>query len=83
MGLLERKAGTLRCTLDQTSELTAINTDIRQLRTLLKQAEDVIKKAVSDGDITSEDAGTLTKLVSQSILELKPTELVTAVKHLS
>jgi hypothetical protein len=62
-------------TLNQTTELAAINTDIRQVRVLIKQADGAITKAVSDGDMTAEDAGTLGNLLEQSAANLTPANL--------
>jgi hypothetical protein len=62
-------------TLNQTTELAAINTDIRQVRVLIKQADGAIAKAVSDGDMTAEDAGTLGNLLEQSAANLTPANL--------
>jgi hypothetical protein len=70
-------------TLDQTTELAAINTDIRQMRVLLKQAGGAITKAVSDGDMTAEDAGTLGNLLEQSAANLTPANLDQAVTDLA
>jgi outer membrane protein assembly factor BamB len=70
-------------TLDQTTDLAAINTDIRQIKVLLKQAGGAITKAVSDGDMTDEDAGTLGGLVEQSAANLTSAKLQHAVTVLS
>jgi outer membrane protein assembly factor BamB len=53
-------------TLNQTTELAAINTDILQIKTLIKQAGIAMTQAVSDGDMTPIDAETLDKLLEQS-----------------
>jgi hypothetical protein len=53
-------------TLDQTTDLAAISTDIRQIKVLLKQAVSAINRAVSDGDMTQADADTLDDLLAQS-----------------
>ena len=70
-------------TLDQTAELAAINTDIRQMRVLLKQAGNAITKAVNDGDMTAEDATTLGNLLEQSTVRLTPAGLTQAVTDLA
>ena len=70
-------------TLNQTTELAAINTDIRQIKVLLKQAGGAITKAVSDGDMTAEDAGTLGTLLGKSSTSLSPASLAQAVTELS
>jgi hypothetical protein len=46
---------------------------------LLNQAGNAITKAVSDGDMTAEDAGTLGNLLEQSALKLTPANLDQAV----
>jgi hypothetical protein len=53
-------------TLNETTERAAINTDIRQIKVLLKQASSAIPKAVNDGDMTTEDATALGNLLEQS-----------------
>jgi hypothetical protein len=70
-------------TLDQATELPAINTDIRQIKVLLKQAGGAITKAVSDGDMTTENAGTLSNLTEQSAANLTPAKLQHAVTELT
>ena len=70
-------------TLDQATELPAINTDIRQIKVLLKQAGGAIAKAVSDGDMTTENAGTLSNLTEQSAANLTPAKLQHAVTELT
>ena len=62
-------------TLDETTERAAINTDIRQIKVLLKQAGSAIPKAVSDGDMTAEDSGSLGNLLEQSTDRLTPSGL--------
>ena len=69
-------------TLKQTTELAAINTDIRQIRVLIEQAGEAITKALSDGDMTTDDASTLNKLLAQSSLNLTPAGLPQAVVSL-
>jgi outer membrane protein assembly factor BamB len=66
--------------LNQTTELAAISTDIRQIKVLLNQASNAITKAVSDGDMTAEHAGTLSDLLEQSADKLTPAKLQGAVK---
>jgi hypothetical protein len=70
-------------TLNQTTELAAINTDIRQIKLLIKQANGAITKAVGDGDMTAEDAGTLGNLLEQSTLNLTPANLEHAVTEMA
>lgn len=62
--------------LNQTTDLAAINTDIRQIKVLLKQAGHAITWAVSDGDMTAEDAGKLGDLLEQSSANLAAARLV-------
>jgi hypothetical protein len=69
-------------TLNQTTELGAINTDIRQIKVLLKQAEGAIPQAVNDTDMTAEDAGTLANLLAQSRISLTLASLSQAVPSL-
>ncbi|MFB1001766.1 MAG: hypothetical protein QMC22_04415, partial [Pseudomonadales bacterium] len=57
-------------TLNPLSELTAIKTDIRQIKILLKQTGNAITQAVSEGDMTTEDASTLNNLLEQSTSKL-------------
>jgi outer membrane protein assembly factor BamB len=70
-------------TLNQTTELAAINTDIRQIKVLLKQAVNAITKAVNDGDMTTEDASTLGNLLEQSTLKLTPANLEAAATEMA
>jgi hypothetical protein len=70
-------------TLNKTTELAAINTDIRQIRVLIKQANGAITKAVSDGDMKPEDAGTLGLLLEQSAPKLTTANLQHAVTDLA
>jgi len=70
-------------TLNQTTDLAAINTDIRQIKVLLKQAGNAITKAVSDGGMTAEDAGTLGDLLEQSTANLAPANLELAVTEMA
>ena len=57
-------------TLDQAAEIAAINNDRRQIRFLITQAENAIDTAVSDGDMTPEDADFLRDLQAQSTTSL-------------
>jgi hypothetical protein len=50
---------------------------------LIKQTGGAIPKAVSDGDMTAEDAATLGDLLEQSTLKLTPANLQHAVKDLA
>jgi hypothetical protein len=59
-------------TLHERTERAAINTDIRQIKVLLKQAASAILKAVNDGDMTTEDATALANLLEQSTDGLTP-----------
>lgn len=70
-------------TLNPTTESAAINTDIRQIKVLLNQAGNAITKAVSDGDMTAEDAGSLGKLLQQSTDGLTPERLTHSVAPLT
>jgi hypothetical protein len=64
-------------------ERDAINTDSRQIRTLLRQADGAITQAVSEGDMTAEDAGTLVALLQQSRTSLAAASLTQAVPNLN
>jgi outer membrane protein assembly factor BamB len=70
-------------TLNKTTELGAINTDIRQIKVLLKQAGNAINKAVDDGDMTTEKASKLGDLLEQSAANLRPASLERAVTDLA
>ncbi|MEH6584443.1 MAG: PQQ-binding-like beta-propeller repeat protein [Halioglobus sp.] len=70
-------------TLNLTTELDAIKTDIRQIKTLLRQADVGITQAVSDGDMTAADAGTLVELLEQSRPSLTVASLSQAVPGLN
>ena len=70
-------------TLDQTTDLAAINTDIRQIKVLLKQAGNAIDKAVDDGDMTAEKASTPGDLLAQSAAKLTPASLELAVTDIA
>ena len=70
-------------TLDHATEPAAINTDIRQIKVLLTQAESAIPKAVGDGDMTSEDAATLNDLLEKSTVNLSPATLGEAARDMA
>ena len=57
-------------TLDQATEIAAINNDKRQIQFLITQAENAIDIAVSDGHMTPEDADSLRDLQAQSATSL-------------
>ena len=69
--------------LDHATEPAAINTDIRQIKVLLTQAESAIPKAVGDGDMTSEDAATLNDLLEKSTVNLSPATLGQAARDMA
>ncbi len=79
--LLARGANT--STLNETTERAAINTDIRQIKVLLKQAGSAIPKAVNDGDMTTEDATALSNLLEQSTAGLTPDGLTPSLAFLT
>ena len=56
----------------------AVSTDIRQTRFLITQAENAIEQAVSDGDMTPGDAGTLRDLLAQSVASVAAGDLVSS-----
>ena len=62
-------------TLDQTIQFAAISSDKRQIQFLMTQAERAIETAVSDGDLTSDDANSLRELQAQSIASLAAGDL--------
>lgn len=70
-------------TLEQTAEAAAINTDIRQLRVLIKQAGDAIPQAVSDGDMTSEHALGMRDFLKQGATNLTAHKLSDAAADLA
>ncbi len=70
-------------TLDETTEQAAINTDIRQIKVLLKQAGSAIPKAVNDGGMTTEDATALGNLLEQSTDGLTPDGLTPSLAFLT
>jgi len=69
--------------LHKTKDLAAINTDIRQIKVLIKQADNAIPVAVSDGDMTAEDASTLNAVLEKSKVNLSVDGLAHAVTDLS
>jgi hypothetical protein len=70
-------------TLNQAAEQAAITTDIRQIKVLLKQADGAMIKALSDGDLTAEDASLLSNLLNQSRRNLTPVGLTQSVAPLA
>ena len=70
-------------TLNQIAELAAINTDIRQIKVLIKQASNAITKAVSDGDMITKDANNLRNLLEQSVVDLTPDSLKKSMTQLA
>jgi len=70
-------------TLDHATEPAAINTDIRQIKVLLTQAESAIPKAIGDGDMTSDDAATLNDLLEKSTVNLSPATLGEAARDMA
>ena len=70
-------------TLNQIAELAAINTDIRQIKVLIKQASNAITKAVSDGDMITKDANNLRNLLEQSVVDLTPDGLKKSMTQLA
>ena len=70
-------------TLDQSTDLAAINTDIRQIQVLLQQAGGAIPKAVSDGDMTADDAATLNDLLEKSTVNMSPATLGEAARDMA
>lgn len=69
--------------LDKAAESAAINTDIQQIRTLIEQADIAIEKAISDGDMTQDDADALDNLLAQSMGELTLDNLARSVTFLT
>jgi hypothetical protein len=70
-------------TLDQAAESAAIDTDIMQIKVLLKQAGNAITKALDNNDMTAEDADTLGNLLEQSAANLTPANLKLAVTEMA
>ena len=56
--------------LDPLTEMAAIDSDARQIKFLISQAENAITIAVSDGDMTGDDAAYLRDLQAKSISSL-------------
>ena len=69
--------------LNPTTELAAINTDVRQIKVLIKQASGAISMAVSDGDMTTDDAATLGNLLEQSSANLTLSNVKQAVAEMT
>ena len=69
--------------LNPTTALAAINTDVRQIKVLIKQASGAISMAVSDGDMTTDDAATLGNLLEQSSANLTLSNLKQAVAEMT
>jgi len=59
--------------------MAGITTDIRQIKVLLKQADGAMIKALSDRDLTAEDASLLGNLLKQSRRNLTPVGLTQSV----
>ncbi len=70
-------------TLNQTTELIAINTDIRQIEVLIKQVKNAIAKALTDGDMTTDRADALKGLLEKSAPNLRPANLPQATTDLA
>ena len=70
-------------TLNPTTESAAINTDVRQIKVLIKQASGAISMAVSDGDMTTDDAATLGNLLEQSSANLTLSNVKQAVAEMT
>ena len=70
-------------TLSQATEQAAITTDIRQIKVLLKQADGAMTKALSDGDLSAEDASMGGNLLKKSSSYLTPLGLTESVGHLA
>ena len=74
---------TFACTRRKQCKPKAINTDIRQIRVLIEQADNAMDKAVSDGDMTRGDADTLDDLLAQSMGGLTVDDLARSVTFLT
>ncbi|MEH6607269.1 MAG: hypothetical protein V7711_16940, partial [Pseudomonadales bacterium] len=70
-------------TLNPSTEQAAIDTDIRQIKVLLKQASHAITKAADDGDMTAEKASTLGNLLEQGTANLTRASLEQVVSSLA
>jgi hypothetical protein len=62
-------------TLDKTAETAAISADTRQIGFLITQTENAIEQAVSDSDMTKDDADALRGLLAQGAASLAADEL--------
>jgi hypothetical protein len=62
-------------TLDKTAETAAISADTRQIGFLITQTENAIEQAVSDSDMTKDDADALRGLLAQGAASLAAGEL--------
>ena len=69
--------------LDPLTEMAAIDSDARQIKFLISQAENAITIAVSDGDMTGDDAAYLRDLQAKSMSRLAVGELSAAADSLS
>jgi outer membrane protein assembly factor BamB len=69
--------------LNPTTESAAINTDVRQIKVLIKQASGAISMAVSDGDMTTDDAATVGNLLEQSSANLTLSNVKQAVAEMT
>lgn len=64
--------------LDKVTELTAINTDIRQIQVLMTQANGAVEMAVNEGDMSRETASTLRSMLNQITATPLTTETLAA-----
>lgn len=69
--------------LNPTTESAAINADVRQIKVLIKQASGAISMAVSDGDMTTDDAATVGNLLEQSSANLTLSNVKQAVAEMT
>jgi hypothetical protein len=69
--------------LNETTERAAIDTDIRQIKVLLKQTGSAIPKPVNDGDMPTEDVTAPGNLLEQSTDWLTPDGLTPSVAFLA
>lgn len=69
--------------LDPLAEKAAIDSDVRQITFLISQAENAIATAVSDGDMTGDDATSLRDLQAKSTNSLAVGDLSAAADSLS
>ena len=70
-------------TLNQYAETAAISTDIRQIEFLTGQAENAIERAVSDRDMTQDEADSLRYLLTQSSSSLSASKFTNSAKALN